>query len=518
MNLYSNKQKWEIFLLVMALLLMGVSIYFSNSIVEKVQIRERERAQTWADAIKKKVELVQLTNNSFTELKQREKQEMELWIEATKSISKPSDLNVEMDYELPLKIISRNKSIPVIVSDQEGNIASFINLKFDQNTFAELYPELDEKAVRNHFTDSLRQLSEQWIKERRSFTIEVYEDLFMTYAYGNSFNIEYLEFERDSLIKAFNKELILNKNLVPVLLIDQEKDSIIATNLPKEKITDDNLLQTMKELASANQPIEVVFSHAQNSMLYFDQSKELKQLQYFPYIQFIIVGLFLLVAYLIFSTFRKAEQNQVWAGMAKETAHQLGTPLSSLIAWIELLDSQNVDKSIVQEMRKDVDRLEIVTNRFSKIGSETILDETDIVETFRSISNYFKTRVSDKISIHFSTEDENLQVAHNRPLMSWVAENVIKNAVDAMRNEGEIRVHISQEGTTILIDITDTGKGIPQKDVKNIFKPGFTSKQRGWGLGLSLVKRIVKEYHQGKIFVHKTEVGVGTTFRIILYK
>lgn len=499
MNLYSNKQKWEIFLLVIALTLMVVSIYFSNSIVEKVRFRERERAQTWADAIKKKAELVQLTNNSFTELKQKEKAEMELWIEATKSISMPSNLGLEIDYGLPLKIISNNKTIPVIVTDQKGNVTSHINLDFDEK-------------------DSLKKLSRKWIREKQSFTIEVFEGLFMTYAYGNSLNIERLEFERDSLIQAFNTELILNKSLVPILLIDKEQDTIIATNLPTEKIKKENLKQTIAELSYANQPIDVVFSDAQNSILYFDQSSELKQLQYYPYIQIGIVGLFVFIAYLIFSTFRKAEQNQVWAGMAKETAHQLGTPLSSLIAWTELLDAQGADETIVKEMQKDIKRLEIVTNRFSKIGSETMLDEPDIVGTFRETAEYFQKRVSDKIKISFSTTSEDIQAMHNRPLMAWVGENIIKNAVDAMRSSGKIDVCISQEGRNVYIDISDTGKGIPQKDIKNIFKPGFTSKKRGWGLGLSLVKRIIKEYHKGKVFVLKTEVGVGTTFRIILYK
>lgn len=518
MNLYSNKQKWEIFLLCIALMLMGISIYFSNTIVEKVRLRERERAQTWVEAIKKKAELVQLTNNSFSELKNKEKEEMELWMEATKSISAPTDLDAMMDYSLPLKIIKKNKSIPVIVSDQYGNITSHINLKFDESTLQAHLPNLDNKSIRKQYQDSLRRLSKKWINEKRSFTIEVFEGLFMTYAFGNSYEIERLEFERDSLIRSFNHELIDNKNLVPILLLDKEKDSVIASNLPQDKLSKQNLPQTINALERSNTPIDVVFSNAQNSILYYDQSYELKQLKYYPYIQIGIVALFIFIAYIIFSTFRKAEQNQVWAGMAKETAHQLGTPLSSLIGWVELLDAQGVDQTTTQEMKKDIARLEIVTNRFSKIGSETVLDEPDIVETFRDVVSYFQTRISNKIAIHFDATHTDIQVMHNRPLMTWVGENLIKNAIDAIKSNGEINVAISQEGKSIYIDISDTGKGIPQRDVKNIFKPGFTSKKRGWGLGLSLVKRIVSEYHKGKIIVLKTEVGVGTTFRIILYK
>lgn len=517
MNLYSNKQRWKIFLLAIALMLMGVSIYFSNSIVEKVRDQERDRAQTWADAIKKKAELVQLTNQSFTELKEKEKQEMELWLDATISISRPSAFEQEMDYEFPLKIISKNKKIPVIVLDQKGNITSHINILFDKNSLLKSFPTHSEKEISKLYQDSLKQLSKKWILAKRSFTIEVYDDLFMTYAYGNSLNIEYLETERDSLIQAFNRELILNKNLVPVLLVDKEADTIIASNLPVEKLAGTEFQKTKKILSEANKPIELVFSNAQNSVLYFDKSYELVQLQYYPYIQFTIIGLFIFIAYLIFSTFRKAEQNQVWAGMAKETAHQLGTPLSSLIGWVEYLDSMEVDQSIIIEMRKDVKRLETVTNRFSKIGSETILKDLDIISTFKDTVDYLRTRVSNKITLNFTAETNDIEVLHNRPLMEWVAENIIKNAVDAIKSSGEIQVNISKEKNQVLIDITDTGKGISQKDQKNIFHPGFTTKTRGWGLGLSLVKRIVSEYHKGKIVVLKSEVDKGTTFRITLY-
>lgn len=518
MNLYSNKQKWKILLLVILLMMIGASVFFSNEIVERVRIRERERARIWADAIKKKAELIQLTNQSFDALKQKEADEMDLWMDATISISKQSFLNQSSDFELPLKIISRNNSIPVIVTDQYDNVASHINLRFNEDSIQDVYPDLERKEIKQIFNDSLLKLSNLWKTFGHSFTIEVYDDMFMTYSYGNSYNIDYLEYERDSLITAFNQELILNKNLVPVLLVDKSTDTIISSNFPKERLTKENLPHIKMELEAANPPIEVVFANAQNSILYYDKSYELRQLQYYPYIQFLIIGLFIFVAYIIFSTFRKAEQNQVWAGMAKETAHQLGTPLSSLMAWIELLAAKGGEEEVVTEMRKDVERLETVTNRFSKIGSETSLEEGNIVETMRSVMNYLKTRVSKNIQFELETTHENIPIRHNRPLMEWVGENLMKNAVDAMRDTGKISIHISEMNKKILIDICDTGKGIPTKDFKNVFKPGFSSKKRGWGLGLSLVKRIITEYHHGKIFVLKSEIDVGTTFRIILYK
>jgi signal transduction histidine kinase len=276
------------------------------------------------------------------------------------------------------------------------------------------------------------------------------------------------------------------------------------------------LLEHIQRLKKNNKPISIVFSSKQNSLLYYDDSPELKQLQYFPYIQFLIFSLFIFVGYLILNTFRKAEQNQVWAGMAKETAHQLGTPLSSLLAWVQYLETMDVDSSITSEMQKDVARLEQVANRFSKIGSTTQLENKDIVLTVLTVFNYLKTRVSSKIEFHFTSFYPEMLVPHNPALIEWVIENICKNAADTMETEGKLTINIHPSENEIYIDITDTGKGIPHNQFKTIFKPGFTTKKRGWGLGLSLVKRIIKEYHKGDVFVLHSEIDKGTTFRITL--
>lgn len=514
MNLYSNKQKWKIVLLVIALLLVGASLFISNQIVSKVSDRERDRVRQWADAIKKKVELVQLTNRTFSQLRDKEKAEMELWIDATKEISKPIQGDFMPDYELPLKIISKNKDIPVILLDNNRNVSTFINLDLDSSVFRQKNPHLSKKEIQQKFEDSLLSLSDAWRKKNPAFTIEVYEGLFMTYIYNDSKEIVKLEKERDSLLQSFNQELIENKGLVPVLLLDLATDSIVATNLPNWKTNASQVKQTIAHLKSVNTPIPIVFSQEQNNLLLYDDSPELKRLQFFPYIQFLIIGLFILIGYLIFSTFRKAEQNQVWAGMAKETAHQLGTPLSSLMAWVQLLESQQVDPMIVAEMQKDVNRLETVTDRFSKIGSGTKLESKNIVETTRAVMDYLRVRISDKIEFSFTTENEEIYALHNPPLMEWVIENIAKNAVDSMESSGKLSVSIHQSPEWVHIDIQDTGKGIPAKQHKTIFQPGFTTKKRGWGLGLSLVKRIVTENHKGKVAVLHSEIGKGTTFRI----
>ncbi len=513
MNLYSNKQKWKITLLVIALLLVGVSLFVSNTIVKGVSERERERAKQWADAIKKKIELVQLTNGAFTQLRKLERKKMEVWLDATKELSKETSLEIIPDYTLPLKIINENKDIPVIVLDANQIVSAYNNIDFDTSYFRNTSPSADEKQIKKLFEDSLVKLAKIWNSKGQGFTIEVYKDLFMTYVYNDSKGIVKLEGERDALINTFNQELINNQGLIPVLLIDSMSNEVIGSNISKEKVNALNLEKTRAELMKINHPIVIDFQNGEKSILYYDNSPELKQLMYFPYIQFAIIGLFVLIGYIIFSTFRKAEQNQVWAGMAKETAHQLGTPLSSLMAWIQLLEAQNADPLITSEMMKDVVRLDKVTDRFSKIGSIPKLEDTDLTKTLNNVLSYLRPRVSEKVSIELIASEQ-IFTKHNSPLMEWVIENICKNAVDAISGKGTLEISIHSTPEWAHIDIKDNGKGIPAKKVKTIFEPGYSTKKRGWGLGLTLVKRIVNEYHKGKVFVLESQVDIGTTFRI----
>jgi signal transduction histidine kinase len=516
MKLYSHKQKWKIILLGIALLLVGVSLYISNEIVSKVAQRERERVTQWADALKKRAELVKLTNNSFDQLRQKELEEMELWIAATKEISKPTSLTQQQSYDLPLAIINRNKDIPVILLDQDNQVSGYINLEIDTMDIRAQFPSLSVDSIRSLFGDTLVSLAQEWEKINPSFTIEIYKGLFMTYYYNDSRDILRLETERDSLIRAFNDELIENADLVPVLLMDSTKTKVVASNLLTEQLEVSQLIQTRDELLKQNEPIEISFGPLDKNYVFYANSPELKQLQYFPYIQFMIIGLFIFIGYVIFSTFRKAEQNQVWAGMAKETAHQLGTPISSLMAWIELLSGMNIDESITKEMNKDIERLTKVTDRFSKIGSGTSLEEKDIVSTTKNMLSYLRTRVSSKVDITFEADESAIMVMHNEPLFEWVIENICKNAIDAMEGEGKLSVVIKSKPGKVFIDITDTGKGMTPRQQREVFKPGFTTKKRGWGLGLTLVKRIITEYHNGQIVVQHSELGHGSTFRITL--
>ncbi|WP_026063441.1 sensor histidine kinase [Pedobacter arcticus] len=316
--------------------------------------------------------------------------------------------------------------------------------------------------------------------------------------------------------------------IVPAIVTD-DKDSIITytaldTTKTYYKIDTDRkydpqyFLRQLKSMKAQHEAIPIEMN-GNVKYVYYKDSFLLTQLRIFPYIQLTIIALFLMTAYLIFSSSRRREQNQVWVGLAKETAHQLGTPISSLMAWIELLKSKfdAEEDPLILQMENDMKRLEIVADRFSKIGSMPILTSHSVYETIKDYVDYFSVRVSDKISFEVNG-DENQEALLNIPLFDWVIENILKNAVNAIGGEGKISVNIIENiaKEQIFVDITDTGKGIPRSKFDAIFQPGFTTRKRGWGLGLSLTKRIIENYHKGHIFVKESEIGKGTTFRIII--
>ena len=310
---------------------------------------------------------------------------------------------------------------------------------------------------------------------------------------------------------------------IPMIAVT-EKDSILDhRNLDSFRIASDKnyLRKKLTEFKALNQPVvwKNPLNTAQNNLVYYGESTLLKQIRYFPIIQLFVASLFIIVTLIAISTRNKSTQNQVWAGMAKETAHQLGTPLSSLQGWVEILkDSPNTQKISV-EMSKDVERLKLVSDRFGKIGSTPQLEETNIVEQVKSMVAYLKRRSPEKVVFGIdSNGQEDIPAMINAPLFDWVIENLLKNGLDSMEGRGSITVSIRNETTQVLIDVTDTGKGILKKNLPNVFKPGFTTKKRGWGLGLSLSKRIIEQYHKGDLYVKNSEPGKGTTFRIVLKK
>ncbi len=322
---------------------------------------------------------------------------------------------------------------------------------------------------------------------------------------------------------SFMFEVIKSNETVPLILTTQENQIIAYRNIDSTLVERDStyLRKLLAEMSSKNEPIKIELSNDTFNYIYYKDSYLLTQLIYFPYIQFAIILLFMIVAYFAFSSARRAEQNRVWVGMAKETAHQIGTPLNSLTGWIDYLREsmdEELSHKVIPEMEKDIERLITVTDRFSKIGSTPSLHETELVGVLDKLIIYFKKRSSKQVNWQFNYQHTEQYIANlNVSLFEWVLENLIKNSLDAMEGKGNIVIELHKEEDRIIIDVIDNGKGIPTGHFNKIFKPGFSSKKRGWGLGLSLSKRIIEEYHHGKIFVQESIPFVKTQFRIILF-
>lgn len=335
----------------------------------------------------------------------------------------------------------------------------------------------------------------------------------------------------------FVSSIIEDNTTIPVYIVDAEGKFLFSRNVrePKQNIGE-FYQERIATLQASQEPIEVRISDDIVQYIYYDESTLLRRLHYFPYVQFSVIFLFVLIAIYSLYTAQQSEQNRVWVGLTKETAHQLGTPISSLTAWIQLLQDKYPDDTLIPEMDKDMQRLRMVAERFSKVGSEPELTDTEIMPLLTEAVDYMRTRTSQKITYELlynkqplsanSPSSISIKVAMNRPLFEWVIENLCKNAIDAMSAsthtdkhevaKGSIVVNVEATEAKVLIDITDTGKGIERSKLHRVFTPGYTTKQRGWGLGLSLAKRIVEQYHKGRIFVKQSVVGEGTTFRIIL--
>ncbi len=310
-------------------------------------------------------------------------------------------------------------------------------------------------------------------------------------------------------------QIIQNNTTIPMIVTDS-KDSIISHNNIEDAIANDTaaLKKYFNSIKNDNQPIKMQLSEKSYQLVYYGNSPLLNKLKYYPVALLLIIILFGAVVYNFYRATKMATQNKLWAGMAKETAHQIGTPLSSLIGWLEILKLDNVEESTIVEIEKDITRLQTITDRFSKIGSEPVLEKRNIIEDTKNTVDYLQTRVSQQVNFHFEAPQHPIYVDINPALHSWTIENLVKNAIDAMKGKGSLSIVISELEDIVKISITDTGKGIPKNQFTKVFEPGFTTKKRGWGLGLSLTKRIVQEYHKGKIKVVHSEIGKGTTMQI----
>lgn len=500
MNIYSRKQRWKLLLFIAAVIIIVLSLWYTNSLVRKIAQDERDKVQLWAEAIQRKANLVKYTNELFRRIELEERKRIELWALANKELAK--DLN---DFTFVFEVIKNNTTIPVIITDEKGEPTLSKNLdSLRSKDVAYLHAQMDSMK-----------------KQHEPIEIDIYKGKKNYLYYSDSKLFSELRTVFDGLIKSFITEVAVNSASVPVIYTDSTHKTVIAYGkLDSLKMRDPAFVEsTISSMASHNTPIEIDIGEGWKNYIFYEESFLLTQLKYYPYVQFGVIGLFLLISYTLFSTSRRAEQNQVWVGMAKETAHQLGTPLSSLMAWIEVLRMKGVDEQTLVEMRQDLGRLETITERFSKIGSMPVLEKQDVQKVLTKAVDYIKTRTSKNVSFEVkSNANYPIQAGLNVPLFEWVIENICKNAVDAMEGTGSIKVEISDLAQFVYIDITDSGKGIPKSKFKTVFEPGYTTKERGWGLGLSLVKRIIENYHAGKIFVKGSEPNKGTTFRIVLNK
>jgi len=499
---YSQKNRWKLLLVLLAAFIAGVSLWYSNILVRKMENEERIKIRLWAETIQKKARLVKYTNNLFNEIGTDERKKVQLWADATKLLASP---NVSItDLSFIFELVRNNENIPVILTDNNGHVVSTRNL-----------PDSAKQNDTNYVHTQLEQMR----KQHEPIEIYIYKGQKNYLYYEDSRLFSELKVVLNDLSQSFYSEVVKNLASVPVILTDSTRTNIIAYgNIDSLAIKNPTHLKNIiAGMEQSNAPIVIELGEAGKQYIFYEESSLSRELRYFPFVVLGIMALFIFFSYTLFSTERRGEQNRVWIGLAKETAHQLGTPLSSLMAWVEYLRAKNID--IADELEKDVKRLDTITSRFSKIGSAPQLEMQDVSDVLKETIDYFKVRTSQKVKFIYNTApDVDTVVPMNAPLFSWVVENLFRNAIDAMSGDGVLTVEVTGMPEVLNIDITDTGKGIPKSNFKTVFEPGFTTKERGWGLGLSLCKRIVENYHGGKIFVKGSEPNKGTTFRITLKK
>ncbi len=502
MQIYYKKKRWKWLLFGLALIIFTLSLWYTNILAREIAKDERTNIHIWANAIHRKANLVNYTKKFFDQIKEEEKKRAEILAGAYQNIQNVEDSPTLTFY---WKLIDNNTTIPIILTNKEGRIISYKNIS-----------DVDMKNL-SMMTDSLKNVFSSFDPIKIVYYANDYQLLY----FKESKIYTELRMVLNDLLESFFSEVVGNSASVPVLITDSTHMRVIESgNIDKKKLEDKHYVESLiSKMSGENDPIVINLPEFGKSYIYYMDSLLLRQILYYPYVQFIVIGVFLMISYLLFSTARKSEQNLVWIGMSKETAHQLGTPLSSIMAWIELLKIKGGNEEEISEIEKDIRRLENITERFSKIGSPAKLVEVNIVEVILESIDYLKMRTSRKVIYSTNVNPGQVIIAPvNIQLFEWVVENLCKNAVDAMNNTGNINISVTEDPKTVIIDFEDTGKGISKSKFKSIFHPGFTSKKRGWGLGLSLSKRIIENYHKGKIFVKSSAPDKGTVFRVILKK
>lgn len=501
MDIYQRKSGIKIVLLIAAILIAAGSLWYTNQLAGKIADEEENKVRLWAQALEKRAKLVKITGDLFEKIATDQRKEIENWAEATSLIIQTDDIN---SITFLSKIIIGNTNVPVIHASSDGEIIDYRNI------------DIPERVDTTNYLDSLFQ----------SNAFQTYPPVEIDYITGRNFiyysdSKIFSELKKilNDLIESFISEIVVNSASLPVVLVNDNQEVIASGNIEEELLAPIILKQTLAEMATENEPIQLDLGDQRKRIVYYKNSIILKQLKAFPFVQLFLFSILMIVAYLGFSSTRNAEQNRVWVGMAKETAHQLGTPISSLSAWLDYMKEMPEDavknEQFIQELEKDVNRLGLVAERFSKIGSKADLEIKDVRTSIQKAVQYMQERSSDKVTFTLDIEEEKTKFAINEALFNWVIENLIKNALDAMEGVGSIKIKVFKSTKNVIIDVIDSGKGIPKNRFETVFQPGFSTKKRGWGLGLSLVKRIIEQYHQGKIYI-KESSEEGTCFRMKL--
>ena len=483
-----------------ALLLIAASLWYTNRLVKSIAEQETRQVKMWAAAMEQQAVMMKSTEEFFNKVSEQEQLRVELLANAYRHVI---DISSNENTAIYLDIFRNNISIPLVIIDTKGNILNKANLP----------PEQEDKQT---FDEEMK----HYYSKFPPIKIDPGYGSVQYLYYNESLIYTELKAVLEDMTAHFMEEITLNSVGAPVIITNEDQSQILSFgNLDSLMMKDSSYVaKQIAIMRNENDPLQIEFMNTGKATVFYRTSDLVEQMRYYPMIQFIVAALFILIAYLLFSYARRSEQNQVWAGMAKETAHQLGTPLSSLMGWIELMKMQEEPFAGTYEMEKDIERLQIVTDRFSKIGSIPVLEPTNIIYHIRDTMDYLQKRFSKKFEFEVNLPEGELVLPLIPSLFRWVLENVTKNAIDAMGDHGKVTLDLIDDGDHIHIDISDTGKGIAKSQLKQVFNPGYTSKKRGWGMGLSLAKRIIEDYHKGRIFVKSSVVGEGTTFRITLKK
>jgi two-component sensor histidine kinase len=498
-NIYKKKSRTKKLIVLAAIAIAVISLLFTNRLSHKIADEEEAKVRLWAEALQERANLINVTSHLFDRIAADQRKDIDKWAKALE-LTNTTENSEFLTYLSG--IVTGNTTIPAILTDENNLVLDGMNID---------YPE----ESKSDYLDSLLKSG-----------FSAYPPLIVDFSFGKNY-IYYsdskifseLKTTIKDLTETFISEIVSNSASLPVLFTDENDKVINHGNIEPDKLSKYNLKNTIAEMKLQKTPLEFDLGDGRKRFVYYSNSALLAQVNAFPYIQFFLFSLLIGVAYIGFSNSRRSEQNRVWVGMAKETAHQLGTPISSLSAWVdymkELEEGEQINEAFIVEVEKDINRLTLIADRFSKIGSKPDLKELPMKETLERAVSYMHARASKRVTFEMEVAEDGIHFFINESLFNWVIENLIKNALDAMEGEGQIKVRSYHSPNSAVIDICDTGKGIPKSDFETVFQPGYSTKKRGWGLGLSLVKRIVEKYHKGKIFIKESNEN-GTTFRIKL--